>query len=269
MWLAGQLWGVDYRSYVLTAVCIVPATPLMAPELGGSAAAELAVLREHVLAAARGLAARSERWTVLGAQGAQERPAAESVAGRPVGTFAGFGVDLRVSLAAASADAASDARMSLPLLLAGWIRDAIDASPVVTAELVDPTTSARDCLTAGRRLGTSLGESSQREGVLIVADGPTTLTEKAPGSFDPRAARLDAELRTAFESGDASYLADMDEELCTALGAEGRAPWQMLAGLLGELAVRASGVYAEAPYGVGYYTGLWLPTSRLPASRLP
>lgn len=254
---AGLSLGVDYRYRVLTAVCIVPATPLLVPELGGAAAAELTGLRDHALAAAGELARRCERWTVLGVQGARESPVAAAV-----GTFAGFGVDRRVTLSAMSPEtlsdaAAPDAGMPLPLLIAGWLRELSGFGGELSASLIAADADAAEALAAGRELGARLAASELREGVLVVADGPTTLTPKAPGSFDLRAAGLDAVLRAAFAEGSVSVLASLDPELCAQLGAEGRAPWQVLAGLLGETPVTASGIFADAPYGVGYHTGLW------------
>ncbi|WP_024796794.1 hypothetical protein [Tomitella biformata] len=244
---------------MLTAIGIVPATPLLVPELGGAAAGELAALREHTVAVAAGLADRCDRWTVLGVQGARETPAARSLAGSPVGSFAGFGVDVRVSLDGAPAPAVTDAAMPLPLLIAGWLRGAVGAGCAVAAELVDGAADPSDCAAAGRALAGQLAGSPLREGVLVVADGPTTLTAKAPGAFDPRAAGLDAALRAAFAAGDLSCLAALDEVLCAELGVEGRAPWQVLAGVVGDGAVRDAVVFADAPYGVGYYACLWLP----------
>lgn len=242
---------------MLTAIGFVPATPLLVPELGGAAAAELAELRAHTQAVTAALADRCDRWTVLGVQGPKETPAARSLADGGVGTFAGFGVDVRVTLGDASDSAVTDHAMPLPLLIAGWLRGG--AGPGISAELVDAAAGRAQCLAVGRALAGRLAASPHREGVLIVADGPTTLTAKAPGSLDPRAGEFDAGLRTAIAAGDASALAALDETLCAELGAEGRAPWQVLAGLLGEGGVRSSGMFADDPYGVGYYTALWLP----------
>lgn len=251
---------------MLTAIGFVPATPLLVPELGGAAASELSTLRTRVLAVAGEVAARCERWTVLGVQAARETPAQRSLAGAGVGTFAGFGVDVRVSLGdvavgAVAGDAleVSDDAMPLPLLIAGWLRAQVGAEAEIAAELVEATAGRTRCLAAGRDLAERLARSGRREGVLVVADGPTTLTAAAPGALDPRAAALDERLRAAFETGDVSALAGLDETLCAELGAEGRAPWQVLAGLLGEGPVDASGVFADAPYGVGYHTALWTP----------
>lgn len=267
--LAGPDWLVDYGGHVLTAIAIVPATPLLVPQLGGSAASELAVVRDHAVAAARELAARCDHWTVLGVQGERETSAVHYLSDKEVGTFAGFGVDVRVSPSGSTQAAVTDDSMPLPLLIAYWLRGEVGAVELtgagptgtgrIDAELISANADADYCQTAGRALATKLETSTLREGLLVVADGPTTLTAKAPGSFDPRAADVHEGLRAGFEAGDASYVAGLDEGLCAELGVQGRAPWQILAGVLGKMRVRASGAHSDAPYGVGYYTALWLP----------
>lgn len=261
--LAGPDWLVDYGGDVLTAIAIVPATPLLVPQLGSGAAGELAMVRDHAVAAARELATQCDRWTVLGVQGEGETSRAHSLAADAVGTFAGFGVDVRVSPGGSTKAAVTDDSMPLPLLIAYWLRGEVDAGPtgvsLIDAELISADADTASCLAKGRTLAAKLETSPLREGVLVVADGPTTLTAKAPGSFDSRAADVHTGLRAGFEAGDTSYVAGLDEDLCAELGVQGRAPWQMLAGILGGNRARASELHSDAPYGVGYYTALWLP----------
>ena len=84
---------------MLSAIAIVPSAPVMVPELAASAAAELADLREAVFAAA---AALPGRWVAVGVGSGRRgcRP------GRR-GTFAGYGVDVRVALSPDAAGAPS------------------------------------------------------------------------------------------------------------------------------------------------------------------
>ena len=97
---------------MLQAIAIVPSAPVMVPELAGGAAAEVADLRAAVLTAA---AALPNRWVAVGVA------AADSVIepGR-VGTFAGYGVDLRVGLS--PADGGGPVKMPLCALITGWVR---------------------------------------------------------------------------------------------------------------------------------------------------
>ena len=75
---------------MLSAIAIVPSAPVMVPELASSAAAELADLRAAVLAAAATL---PPRWIAIGVG-----PADDVIGQERAGTFAGYGVDLRVAL---------------------------------------------------------------------------------------------------------------------------------------------------------------------------
>ena len=81
---------VGYFGAVLSAIAIVPSAPLLVPELSGAAAAEIVDLTAAVLEAA---ALLPSHWIVVGT-GAADAIWAPTV----VGTFAGFGVDVRVGL---------------------------------------------------------------------------------------------------------------------------------------------------------------------------
>ena len=71
---------------MLGTVAIIPAAPVLVPELAGAAADEVAELRAAMVAA---VAALPPRWVVVGVGGADVVVGPESV-----GTFAGFGADL-------------------------------------------------------------------------------------------------------------------------------------------------------------------------------
>ena len=75
---------------MLTAIAIVPSTPVLVPELVGAAAAEVADLTTAVLAAA---ALLPSRWIVIGTGGADD-----VLGPNGIGSFAGYGADVRVRL---------------------------------------------------------------------------------------------------------------------------------------------------------------------------
>ncbi len=81
---------------MLSAIGIVPSAPVLVPELAGAAAAELADLGAAVIAAASLL---PKSWIAVGTGRADDvvRPT-------DVGTFAGFGADVRVGLAPQDGD---------------------------------------------------------------------------------------------------------------------------------------------------------------------
>ncbi|HVR00397.1 MAG TPA: hypothetical protein VMS16_16595, partial [Mycobacterium sp.] len=75
---------------MLSAIAIIPSPPVLVPELAGAAAAEVADLRDAVIAAAAPLPAR---WITVGVGRSDQLIGADSV-----GTFAGYGADVVVRL---------------------------------------------------------------------------------------------------------------------------------------------------------------------------
>jgi aromatic ring-opening dioxygenase LigB subunit len=88
--------------------------------------------------------------------------------------------------------------------------------------------------------------------VLIVADGVHTLTPPAPGGYDPDSIPVQAALDDALAGGDTAALARLPRQVV------GRVAYQVLAGLAGRPR-SADELYRGAPYGVGYFAGVWLP----------
>jgi DNA-binding CsgD family transcriptional regulator len=288
---------------VLSAIAIVPSAPVMVPELASGAAAELADLREAVFAAASSLPAR---WVAIGVG-----PADDFVGPERVGTFAGYGVDVRITLsprtgvdptpltsrehaiASFVAEGLSNREIAqrlvisartveghlyriskrielnsqhveLPLcaLIAGWVRG--QAGPEARAE-VRVYADEHDvdaALARGRRLRAEIDQAADPVGVLIVADGAHTLTPPAPGGYDPDSIPVQAALDDALAGGDAAALTRLPDTIV------GRVAYQVLAGLTGVSSSSsrpgraprsATELYRGAPYGVGYFVGVWQP----------
>ncbi|MDD4868905.1 MAG: hypothetical protein PHQ28_17890, partial [Mycobacterium sp.] len=99
---------------MLSAIAIVPSAPVLVPELAGAAAAEVADTVAAVLEAAAFL---PPRWAVVGTG-----PADDVLGPDGLGTFAGFGADVRVRLAPGPDDAAPPAELPVCALLAAWAR---------------------------------------------------------------------------------------------------------------------------------------------------
>jgi hypothetical protein len=103
-------------------------------------------------------------------------------------------------------------------------------------------------------LGDDIGDGS---GLLVVANGSATRTEKAPGHFDDRAAAFDAAIGKALADGDPDALAGIDLALAGELWAAPDAD------VLRTLAERVGPVtdvqvdYDDAPYGVQYWVVRW------------
>lgn len=227
---------------MLGAIAIVPSAPVLVPELAG-AAAEVAELRAAVIAAA---AALPPRWVVIGVGASDAVHGPDSV-----GTFAGYGVDLVVRLSARA-----DTRpTALPLcaLFAGWLRD--QAQPTAHAEVrvYSGDHDVKTALAVGRQLRREIDAVAEPTGVLVVADGATTLTPAAPGGYHPTDADVQLVLDDALACGDLAALSRLPGQVV------GRVAFGVLAGLTEPTPRSAKELYRTAPYGVGYFAGVWQP----------
>jgi hypothetical protein len=240
-----------YFGGVLSAIAIIPSAPVMVPELAATAAEELAGLREAIFAAAGSL---PSRWIAVGV-GAVDAVLKPDVAG----TFAGYGVDRRVALSPGAADTPSE--LPLCALIAGWVRG--QAAPEARAEVRVYATDhdVNAALAHGRRLRAEIDEAVDPVGVLVVADGAPTLTPPAPGGYEPDSIPAQAALDDALAAGDAAALTRLPDTIV------GRVAYQVLAGLTEPAPRSAEELYRGAPYGVGYFAGVWLPVGRSEATR--
>ncbi|MCV7005624.1 hypothetical protein [Mycobacterium gordonae] len=227
---------------MLSAIAIVPCAPVLVPELAGAAGAEVAGLTAAVLAAA---AVLPPRWIAVGTG----RPAAV-VAPDSAGTFAGFGVDVPVRL---TPEPGVVRDMPLCALMAAWVRG--QARPDGSVEVrvyagdEDPATS----VARGRRLRAEIEAQPDPIGVLVVADGANTLTARAPGGYDPEGAGAQQVLDDALAGGDLAALSRLSPRIL------GRVAFGVLAGLAEPGPRAAKELYRGAPYGVGYFAGVWQP----------
>jgi hypothetical protein len=227
---------------VLSAIAIVPSAPVMVPQLAANAADELADLRDAVFTAAASL---PSRWVAVGVG------ASDAVLGPDSqGTFAGYGVEVRVTL---SPDAGEPTELPLCALVAGWVRG--QTAPDARAEVqVYAADHGRDvALARGRRLRAEIDAAGDPIGVLVVADGAHTLTPTAPGGYHPESIPVQAALDDALAAGDTVALCGLSDEIV------GRVAYHVLSGLAGPGPRAAKELYRGAPYGVGYFAGVWQP----------
>jgi hypothetical protein len=228
---------------VLSAIAIVPSAPVLVPELAGTAVAEVADLAAATLAAA---ALLPDRWVVIGAG-----PDDDVLGPDAVGTFAGFGADVRVRLSPQADEAAPPTALPICALLAGWVRG--QAQPHASAQVrvyrVDH--DAGTALSLGRHLRAEIDRLAEPVGVLVVADGVNTLTPAAPGGYDPDNADAQQALDDALAGGDIAALRRLPQQI------HGRVAFQVLAGLAEPGPRSAKELYRGAPYGVGYFAGAW------------
>ncbi|WP_125078807.1 hypothetical protein [Mycobacterium sp. P7213] len=222
---------------MLGPIAIMPSAPVLVPELAGTAA-EAAELRAAALTAARALPAR---WVVLGA-------GPDAVYGpESAGTFAGFGVDVAVRL---SPTAQQPADLPLTALVAGWVRDQVAPDAEVRVHCcADPDAA----LATGRRVRTEIDQAGELTGVLLVADGANTLTPTAPGGHHPADVECQRAIDDALAGGDVTALTGLPPQVV------GRAGFAALAGLARTAPRAVTQLYRDAPYGVGYFVGVWRP----------
>jgi hypothetical protein len=230
---------------VLGAIAIVPSAPVLVPDLSGAAATEVADLSAAVLEAA---ALLPPRWIVVGTGRADDVMGPDGP--NSMGTFAGFGADVRVRL---SPQADQPAELPLCALIAAWLRGQArpEASAQVRVYRSDYDIGA--ALARGRQLRAEVDVSPDPVGVLVVADGANTLTPSAPGGFDPGAAEEQQVLDDALASGDVAALTRLPRQIL------GRVAFQVLAGVTEPGPRTAKELYRGAPYGVGYFAGVWQP----------
>jgi hypothetical protein len=221
---------------LVLAAAFCPHPPLLVPALAGAAAPELDGLRAACDEAVATIAAYGVPVLVLG-PGPTSRPYASEAAG----SLAPWGVDVR---------AGGPGAPSLPLSLAvgAWLLDR--AAVPLTDRRYRSLTEEEVDLTA---------PSGQGFVLLVMADGSSTRTAKAPGGLNPAAEAYDAAVSAALAAGDPAALAALAEASTShAVGAGGAASWRAAAGLLGgSPPATARLLTAEAPYGVAYPVAIW------------
>jgi hypothetical protein len=228
---------------VLSAIALTPSAPVLVPELAGAAAAEVAEFRAAAVAAAAEL---PDRWIAVGVG-----PDDQVVGPDTRGTFAGYGVDVPIAL---SPDAGGEVR-ALPLcaLFTGWLRGQANPSARAEVRVCRADHDADTAVALGRALRAEIDAAGDPIGVLVVADGANTLTPPAPGGYDPDAEPVQAMLDDALARGDRAALTRLPS------GIVGRVGYQVLAGLAEPGPRAAKELVRGAPYGVGYFVGVWVP----------
>uniref|UniRef100_A0AAU2V140 Secreted protein n=1 Tax=Streptomyces sp. NBC_00003 TaxID=2903608 RepID=A0AAU2V140_9ACTN len=232
---------------MLVAAAVCPCPPLLVPEVAVGAAPELDAARDACADAVGVLAAsRPDLLVVVG-------PAEDGGTFRQgaVGSFAGYGVDVSVRLGPGEPVAQ---RLPLSLTVGAWLleRAGWADAPVeglAVAERLEP----EPCID----IGEGLAARAARVALLVMGDGSACRTLKAPGYLDERAASFDEVTSAALGAADTATLKSLDDRLAYELKVAGRAPWQVLAGAGGDAGLAGRLLYEDAPYGVGYFVGVW------------
>ena len=104
----------------------------------------------------------------------------------------------------------------------------------VIGEVIPVDATASDAA----RLGRDLAASSDRVAMVVMGDGASTLSVKAPGYLVPGAREWQDDATRALATADVAAIAALNADDAVRFGAAGRAAWQVLAGAAG--ATRAS-----------------------------
>lgn len=187
-----------------------------------------------------------ERWVVVGTGSADDEFGPDSV-----GTFAGFGVDVRVRLSPHTGDEPEPAALPVSALLSGWVRGQAQPQASAQVRIYRSDHDVDTALARGRQLRAEIDRLPEPIGVLVVADGANTLTPAAPGGYDPDNAVAQHALDDALAGGDVTELTRLPRQIL------GRVAFQVLAGLAEPGPRSTKELYRGAPYGVGYFAGVW------------
>jgi len=231
---------------VIAAAAFLPNPPLLVPSVAGAASVELEPLREAGRTALRRVhGSGAARLAVIGSgdTSAMYSPVAR-------GSLTGYGVALDVHLGSPACGGAVE--LPLSLTVGAWLlADALGPSTGAVGFSIGP-----DFAASRAALDLLALAESERVGLIVMGDGSARHSTKAPGYLDPRAEPFDEAVVAALRAGDIEALAGLDAQLGAELLASGVPAWQAAAGVLsGDY--DAELLYAEAPYGVGYFVAAW------------
>lgn len=217
-------------------VVLVPGAPVLVPELSGSAVADTGGRVDTICEVLRRARTGAARVVVLGSD----------PGGRGLGdmrsTLARWGVDVPVG----RPDAPPAPHGAVPdaALIGWWLLDR----------------AGTDLPRSFTGIPGSPGSAPTPEPddlVVVVADGPASLTPRAPVPEDPRGVSLDSHLGRWLRTGGA--LPDPGARVADEVGWWSRPAWLALASLVEGRPARET--LSWAPFGVGYHCAWWPPES--------
>ena len=232
---------------MILGAAFLPNPPLLVPAVASGAAGELEPLRQASRdALLRVYGNGTGQLTVLG-------PADTSAMHSPVarGSLSGYGVSLDVHLGSPGCGGAVE--LPLSLTVGAWLVDqALGPSTGAVGFSVGPDFAASRA--AVELL--AMAESAPRadRGIQVQSSSAVRCRRPSPRG---RAGPFDAEVAAALSHGDGEALADLDEGLGAELLAAGVPAWRAAGALLAGGSYDAELLYADAPYGVGYFAAAW------------
>ena len=232
-------------------IATVPGTPLLIPDIASGAADELGDVRRAALGRVAWAAGDSGRIIVLAQDPSASATTRTHLPDRV--SLAQLGLDAHVTVAPQDRREATDSddgeAISVSVLVAAYLAS---AAGVIIDELwsmpVDPT------------LVGVPPDIADGEGIVLIADGSSTRTTKAPGSFVDGAPEFDDRLVESVASIDVDFLTDTQRAVdADRFGVQGLGAWAAAAHLTGDLAGEWVGEVdlATDPYGVLYLVAGW------------
>ncbi|MFE4398756.1 MULTISPECIES: class III extradiol dioxygenase subunit B-like domain-containing protein [Streptomycetaceae] len=231
---------------MLVAAAVCPCPPLLVPEVAAGAAPELDGLRAACDEALAALVAAGPQLVVVVGTG----PAAEVWTEGGAGSFHRYGVPLVAKL---PGDRVEGPELAPSLTVGAWLLERAGVG-LPTHACAVPADAPADRMLG---LGQGLAGLADRVALLVLGDGSACRSVKAPGYLDERAEGFDTALAAALGTADLPALAALDPGLAAELRADGRAPWQVLAGAAQGAGLTGRLGYQDAPYGVGYFVASW------------
>lgn len=241
---ASRLGASGLGASGLAGAVVIPAAPALLPGLGGTAD-PLGPLRDTLTAAVEtqlGVTASQAPLLVVGDVGAETEPGE-------------FGWEAPSGIRRFTDGGVEPGALPTSLDIA---RDALRRCGVAPGRREIRMVGVAD---TRREVLADLGSVAARSGALliVVADGPASLTEKAPGYLHAHAARVADEVERAVGGGDPEALAGLDRERAREVWMRGWAPLQVLAIAAGGRRWLAEDVAVQAPFGVQYLLARWTP----------
>lgn len=235
---------------------LLPAAPVLVPELSGAAWADVATLVDAGVGMLRDAVATAERRILVVAQGPQTIELAYSA--HDLRRWGAPSVAVGPSLSEGEWDDPS--RIPGAVLMAWWwiARAGVDVDVKTISVSATANELAGSVPSAQRTIDAHDGV------VVLMADGPAALAPKAPIPLDESAVELDRRL-TAFVQGE-DELPLLQQDAATSIGWYSQPMWTLLSdNVAGEPPISAS---HAAPFGVGYHTARWAISSESEAAIL-
>ena len=239
---------------MLVTAVVLPQPPVLVPDVASGAASELDQVREACRDALSHVdQARRDGCDIVVVGGGPERC---TFAPGATGSFAGFGVPVEVTLPGVPKQPTT-ARLPVSLSVASWLMRQVgpwdSAGGTLRAESVPFDLPRADAIA----LGAAWASSTDRLALVVMGDGSSALSAKAPGYLVPGAEEWQSVVTSALAGGDVATIAQLRQDDSARFGAAGRSAWQVLAGAAAEATVRGNLLASDTRYGVAYVVARW------------